>query len=177
MHSISRQYDHIVGLDSLYFGTDKGSHAQWLARWFDLGERWGRLSEQALRDPLTGAWNRRRFEEAFGELLERAVRDRAPHAHIPGGLAPRSSLGWMVRGVLGLLAPLGTRVRKGDCVARIVDPLDSRHPETRVEILAQTDGLLFAHTDSRFVTPGQVLCKVAGSESMASRKAGHLLSD
>ena len=80
-------------------------------------------------------------------------------------------------GVVTMLAPLGSEVRPGDCVARIVDPMAAEEPQKRLDIRARSQGLLFAHTDSRFVRPGQALCKVAGAEPLADRKPGHLLSD
>ncbi len=82
-----------------------------------------------------------------------------------------------VGGVVSQMARLGTEVKKGDCIATITDPMEVHNPQSRFEIQAQTDGVLFAHTQSRFVAPGQVLCKLAGSVSLASRKAGQLLTD
>ena len=44
-------------------------HAQWLAHWLGLQRRFGDLNDQARRDPLTGLWNRRHFDQRFAELL------------------------------------------------------------------------------------------------------------
>ncbi len=121
-------------------------------------------------------------ENLFKFLQRRGLIDGDPGI-LPAPLCAATALDAveMVRasagGVVSLLTPLGAQVRKGDCVARIADPINARYPESRIEILAETDGVLFARTNSRFVTPGQVLCKVAGSEALASRKAGHLLAD
>ena len=80
-------------------------------------------------------------------------------------------------GVVSQMSPLGTDVKKGDCIATITDPMEVHNPQSRYEIVAQIDGVLFAHTQSRFVAPGQVLCKLAGNVSLSSRKPGQLLTD
>jgi hypothetical protein len=66
--------------------------------------------------------------------------------------------------------PLGSRVRSGDLVAEIVDPLGGN----ATPLHSPTDGVLYARESRRFVTAGTRVCKVAGRESVRS---GKLLSD
>lgn len=51
-------------------------HIPWLARWLALDRHIGRLNELALRDPLTGVWNRRYFDRFLESILQRAKLDR-----------------------------------------------------------------------------------------------------
>jgi hypothetical protein len=73
-------------------------------------------------------------------------------------------------GVLVHAQPLGSRVRSGDLVAEIVDPLGGN----ATPLHSPTDGVLYARESRRFVTAGTRVCKVAGRESVRS---GKLLSD
>jgi diguanylate cyclase (GGDEF)-like protein len=50
--------------------------ATWLGRWLALGAHMDELWDMALRDPLTGAWNRRYFERFLKVILERAAAER-----------------------------------------------------------------------------------------------------
>jgi two-component system, cell cycle response regulator len=52
------------------------SAAVWLGRWLALGDQMNQLWDMALRDPLTGAWNRRYFERFLKIILERAAAER-----------------------------------------------------------------------------------------------------
>jgi hypothetical protein len=73
-------------------------------------------------------------------------------------------------GVLVHAQPLGSRVRRGDLVAEIVDPLGGGV----TPLASPTDGVLYARESRRFVTAGTRVCKVAGREPVRS---GKLLSD
>jgi predicted deacylase len=73
-------------------------------------------------------------------------------------------------GVLVHVVPLGTRVRRGEVVAEIVDPLGGG--VTR--LASPTDGVLYARESRRFVAAGTRVLKVAGREAVRS---GKLLSD
>jgi diguanylate cyclase (GGDEF)-like protein len=53
-----------------------GPWAAWLARWLALGRQMDRLWDLALRDDLTGAWNRRYFLRFLRAILDRAGRER-----------------------------------------------------------------------------------------------------
>jgi len=80
-------------------------------------------------------------------------------------------------GVLSYVSPLGSLVQEDECVARIVDPLKVSSPQERVELKARTQGIMFARTNSRFVEPGQVICKIAGAKPLLYRREGQLLVD
>lgn len=53
-----------------------GSWAAWLARWVALDRRQGELYEMAMRDKLTGVWNRRYFELFLEQVIQRAAQGR-----------------------------------------------------------------------------------------------------
>lgn len=48
----------------------------WLARWLALEQHQGQLWRMAMRDDLTGVWNRRYFRRFLKSVLERAAEDR-----------------------------------------------------------------------------------------------------
>ena len=52
------------------------SWADWMSRWLAMEAQLGDLWDLALRDELTGAWNRRYFHRFLETLLQRAVTDR-----------------------------------------------------------------------------------------------------
>jgi len=54
-----------------------GGWSDWLASWLALGGHVVELSDQALRDELTGIWNRRYFNRFLDRILRRAVADRS----------------------------------------------------------------------------------------------------
>lgn len=66
---------------------------------------------------------------------------------------------------------LGDRVRKGDLVATVIDPLGEE-----AELRAETDGRLFARHSQPYAWPGRVIGKIAGEVPLESR-TGNLLSD
>lgn len=57
--------------------TALASWAQWLARWLATEHRTLTLWDMALRDELTGAWNRRYFNGFLDSVLRRAVDQRS----------------------------------------------------------------------------------------------------
>jgi predicted deacylase len=73
-------------------------------------------------------------------------------------------------GVVSFLQPLGARVRVGDPLFEVLDPLTDRHSIVR----ASTDGTLYARERLRFAQPGLWLAKVAGTRLI---RQGRLLSD
>ncbi len=52
------------------------SWAAWLARWLALDDQMAQMRTLAMRDELTGAWNRRYFNRFLDRVLERAAHDR-----------------------------------------------------------------------------------------------------
>lgn len=89
--------------------------------------------------------------------------DATPFAGAQYAYAPHA-------GVVSYLQPLGARVRRGDALFEVIDPLGEQHSVVR----ASTDGLLYARERLRFAQPGLWLAKVAGAEPIRS---GRLLSD
>lgn len=51
--------------------------AAWLSRWLALHEQIDQLKDMAMRDDLTGAWNRRYFYRFLTRILSRAEQDRS----------------------------------------------------------------------------------------------------
>jgi predicted deacylase len=76
-----------------------------------------------------------------------------------------------VSGLVAYRLRLGDRVRAGDVVATIIDPLGEA-----VDVLAETDGLLFARHSQTYAWPGKVIGKIAGKSPLPSRQ-GKLLTD
>jgi len=52
--------------------ADLQRHGDWLASWLRLGIQHAELREDAYRDPLTGAWNRRYFDRFFAAALAKS---------------------------------------------------------------------------------------------------------
>jgi predicted deacylase len=59
----------------------------------------------------------------------------------------------------------GDRIRAGDAIADLLDPLTGG----RTPIRAQTDGVLFARRAGRLVRPGQTIAKIAGTLTLPTR--------
>jgi predicted deacylase len=76
-----------------------------------------------------------------------------------------------VTGLVAYRRRLGDWVHKGDLVATVIDPLGEE-----TELLAETDGRLFARHSQPYAWPGRVLGKIAGEVPLESRM-GNLLSD
>ncbi|MBM6580103.1 succinylglutamate desuccinylase/aspartoacylase family protein [Microvirga sp. BT689] len=72
-------------------------------------------------------------------------------------------------GVLVFRTDAGARVKEGDVIAEVIDPLTGVTAETK----APCDGVMFARIAQRFVTRGMRIAKVAGTEA---RRTGKLLS-
>ncbi len=53
------------------------SWADWLSRWLALREQLGQLRDMAMRDELTGVWNRRYFNRFLDRILKKAAKDRS----------------------------------------------------------------------------------------------------
>lgn len=53
-----------------------GSWAAWLSRWVALDQRQSELYTMAMRDELTGLWNRRYFDRFLARVLEHAANGR-----------------------------------------------------------------------------------------------------
>ncbi len=64
-------------------------------------------------------------------------------------------------GILRSITPLGARVRKGDAIAHIADPLGARE----VEVLASTAGIVIGRATLPLVNEGEALFHIARFES------------
>jgi predicted deacylase len=81
-------------------------------------------------------------------------------------------------GMLVYHAAKGSAVRKGAPVCEVIDPRDPRGPKARVQVAAQTDGILFSRRpDGRLVWPGSVLFRIAGKQPLPHRKGMSGLDD
>lgn len=56
--------------------AELAGYANWLARWATLEKHLSHLSDLALRDQLTGVWNRRYFDKFLQSIVERAHVER-----------------------------------------------------------------------------------------------------
>jgi len=78
-------------------------------------------------------------------------------------------------GVVNYRKRLGDRVRRGEVVAELVDPLAARPEEGVKPIESAAEGIFFTCLADKLVRPGQSLCKIAGVEKLAHRRPGQLL--
>lgn len=108
------------------------------------------LAEQGL---IAGDWPAAPAESCEATPFAGAQYVYAPHA-----------------GVVSFLQPVGARVKAGDPLFEVIDPLDDRH----TTVCAATDGVLYARERLRFAQPGLWLAKVAGRTPI---RQGRLLSD
>ncbi|MEP9376830.1 succinylglutamate desuccinylase/aspartoacylase family protein [Aquabacter sp. CN5-332] len=74
-------------------------------------------------------------------------------------------------GLICYRARLGDRLKAGDVIAEIIDPLGASVP-----VPAATDGLLFARHSQTYAWPGKVIAKVAGAVPLPDR-TGYLLTE
>jgi predicted deacylase len=79
-------------------------------------------------------------------------------------------------GVIAYKRRLGERVKVGDVVAELVDPMAENPAEARRPIVTRADGLLFTRRRTRFARAGEGIAKVAGPVPLEHRK-GRLLED
>lgn len=79
-------------------------------------------------------------------------------------------------GILVHRVALGRRVRKGEIVADIVDPMAPDTAQARHSLVSRTDGIVFARSAGRFVTANDVVCNIAGAAPLVEPGA-RLLTD
>ena len=71
-----------------------------------------------------------------------------------------------VSGLVVYLRELGDRVRAGDVVLEVIEPIGGAvHP-----VASRTDGLFFARETQRYARAGRALAKVAGAVPVRSGK-------
>lgn len=79
-------------------------------------------------------------------------------------------------GILVYALPLGARVRKGEVIAEIIDPMAADPHAARVPAVSAADGLLFTRRMLKLVRAGEPIAKVIGRDILAHR-TGKLLED
>lgn len=109
-------------------------------------------------------------------LMRRGVVAGAP-GPLPAPAADATPLEGLERivapapGVIAFHAAVGQRVRTGDPVADIVDPMD---PMGRTTLRAGTDGLVMARARARFAGAGDLIASIAGTTPLATPGGGLL---
>jgi uncharacterized protein len=79
-------------------------------------------------------------------------------------------------GLIAYKRRLGERVKAGDVIAELVDPMADDPGQARRPIHTRTDGLFFARRRTRFARSGEGVAKVAGAAPLEHRR-GRLLED
>jgi predicted deacylase len=78
-------------------------------------------------------------------------------------------------GALYLEAALGSRVRAGQCIARIL--AEPGHADGEVKVLAPVDGLLFVRALDRLARPGDTIATIMADAPVPGSAAGKTLSN
>ena len=80
-------------------------------------------------------------------------------------------------GILSYAIELGARVAAGEAIAWLIDPTAEDPSEGRRAIRADTDELVLARRDRRYMLPGTKLAKIVGTETLPERRGRNLLGD
>lgn len=81
-------------------------------------------------------------------------------------------------GILTYHVSKGARVRKGQPVCEVIDPMDARGERARTKVLARTDGIVFSRRpNGRLAWPGMVLFRIGGAKLLAHRRGVSGLDD
>jgi uncharacterized protein len=75
-----------------------------------------------------------------------------------------------VAGLIAYKVALGDRVKKGDLVAEIVDPLADDPLNARTPVRAMSDGLVISRCLKKLAAPGDSIGIIVGTEGLAYRK-------
>ncbi len=78
-------------------------------------------------------------------------------------------------GIIVYLKKPGEWLKKGDTIARIINPLPEDNVQKVVEVKSRTDGLLFSRNVDRFARPGKIIAKIAGAKALCEAE-GNLLT-
>jgi len=114
---------------------------------------------------------RRRIIAGRAGKLPQLRGDATPIGGMDVGYSPKT-------GILTYHVPEGARVRKGQPICEIIDPMDARGPKARTQVIARTDGILFSRKpNGRLAWPGMVLFRIAGAKLLAHRKGVSGLDD
>ena len=81
-------------------------------------------------------------------------------------------------GILTYLKPEGAKVRKGETICEVIDPVAADPTKARTPVKARTSGVLFSRrTDGRLAWPGMVCFRIAGAKPLKHRKGATGLDD
>jgi predicted deacylase len=96
--------------------------------------------------------------------LPRLLYPATPMAGMDVGYAP-------VSGMLTYLKEAGDKVRKGETICEIIDPLNPDTRRARAPVKARTAGVLFSRKpNGRLAWPGMGVFRIAGAKPLAHRK-------
>ncbi len=131
----------------------------------DVGDAWGEKDGQAL----------------FRFLQRRKIvaGDPGPLPALLGAATPLDAADYSrakSAGILAYAVKPGDRVKRGDLIAEIVDPLADDPWAARRPILAATDGLVLSRCLKKLIAPGEGTAMIVGETKLAHRQ-GPLLSD
>ncbi len=80
-------------------------------------------------------------------------------------------------GVLSYAVELGARVKSGDLVAWLIDPAAEDPASGRTGIYSRNAGLVLSRRQHKYVSAGQNIAKIVGTEVLDHRLHGSLLED
>ena len=103
--------------------------------------------------------------------LPRLKAQATPMGGMDVGYSPKS-------GILTYLVAEGSRVRQGEVICEVIDPMDARGPKARTPVVSRTDGILFSRRpNGRLAWPGMVLFRIGGAKLLAHRRGVSGLDD
>ena len=103
--------------------------------------------------------------------LPRVKATPTPMSGMDVGYCPR-------HGFIVFHVPAGAKVKKGSAVCEIITPADPRGAKARTQMLAGTDGVLFARRrNGELAWPGMVAFRIAGAKPLTHRKGMSGLDD
>jgi hypothetical protein len=157
---------------------DEGNASPWL----DLAERFkGRPIPMACLGVTLELRGQQDANDTLGAAdalnLFRYLQRRKAVAGDPGPLPPLLDPGVPVTGTDWVRAPIagvcvhrkgiGDRVRKGEVVAEIIDPVATGDAPRRVAMHARVDGIVIGRDINRLARPGDALVTISGDEPLA----------
>lgn len=81
-------------------------------------------------------------------------------------------------GVLTYLKPEGSKVRKGETICEVIDPIGADPMNARTQVKSRTDGVLFSRRpNGRLAWPGMVIFRIAGPKPLPHRTGKSGLDD
>ncbi len=127
------------------------------------------------------------FAVADADNLFRFLQRRGVVAGDPGPLpqplcdaTPFDGVDYVIAPFAGVVsyhkAP-GDQVAKGEVVAGLIDPAAEDPSSARTDLTSPVAGVLVGRHLMKLARPGERICKIAGRESLAHRKAGKLMLD